>query len=326
MNGGAPAGWKTHFPIMRPDDLLRTPSCAKVYAIVSSWFDGDIIEATVRNCFQNGCEKVFLLDNDSPDDSVKNASKAGAEVAEVYRTEYYNEDLRIKKQNEFVRSVVERENHEELWFVFLDADEFLTGWQGEPFAHSLRRVPPQFRTVGSNAIDLYPSGDERYIIGEHPAKCMSKGMFRQAGRWRRHERGCWKHVPLLYRNGVYDIAQCRGNHAPSLPPNAPLVFEPDWGLWIFHAPIRREEDARRRLRALCAKGSGVGDKHRSAGDDQVTGGHGAIKRFRSLDAIFRQDWANIEQPHSQIYGRTVLGVTLYPWRKIAPELSWLFNE
>ena len=103
-------------------------------------------------------------------------------------------------------------------------------------------------------------------------------------------------------------------------------MKPAWQTWLFHAPLRREEDARRRLDALCSKNDDLGGLHRSVGDDRLIGGQGAIKRWRSLDAVYSGRWKDVEHPHSQIYGRQVFGVTLYPWRVVAPDLSGLWQE
>jgi hypothetical protein len=38
----------------------------KLFAVVGAWMEEDVIEATVRNAFTQGCERVFLVDNESP--------------------------------------------------------------------------------------------------------------------------------------------------------------------------------------------------------------------------------------------------------------------
>ena len=50
----------------------------RLFAIIGTWMEADVIEATVRNAFTQGCERVFLVDNDSPDDTVERALAAGA--------------------------------------------------------------------------------------------------------------------------------------------------------------------------------------------------------------------------------------------------------
>jgi hypothetical protein len=291
-----------------------------VYAIISSWYDSDIIYDTVRNCFNNGCTKVFLLDNDSPDNSVSEAIRAGAEVAEIYHTDYYDDDLRIRKQNEFVQRIVESEKHRELWFLSLDSDEFPTGYASDTIQQTLGRIPGDIRTIGSSAIDLYPLKDQIHTIGQHPASCYTHGINRIARCY--CELSHWKHVALRYFNGVFDIAQGRGNHRPAhIRPNRTIYEAPSWNLPIFHVPIRNEVNARARLTALCSKTNKQGH-HRSIGDDLVIGGQGAIKRFHSLDMIYQQQWDKVELPHSQMYGRDIVGICPYPWKALHPTLEY----
>lgn len=317
LNHGAPAGWHLIKPKLSPLQTDRTDK-PLVYAIISTWHDGDIIAATVKNCFENGCTRVLVLDNASPDNSVEAAKAAGAEIAEVYQTEYYDDDLRIRKQNNIIKEIVEKEKNRELWFVTLDADEFPSGINGEPFRDTLGRLPGPIRTIGSNAIDLYPTGDERYEIGDHPATCFSQGINRTA------KFACpqhhWKHVAIRYFNGLYDVAQSRGNHYPAMPTKTASILEPKIELPIFHCPMRNYEDAKARLTALCGKQNDFG-YHRSAGDDDAIGGQGAIKRFKSLEAIYAQKWHEVELPHSQMYGRQIVGICPYPWRVLNPSLN-----
>ena len=48
-----------------------------LYAIVVTWMEADVIEATVPNALAQGCDRVLLVDNDSPDDTVPEAEAAG---------------------------------------------------------------------------------------------------------------------------------------------------------------------------------------------------------------------------------------------------------
>jgi hypothetical protein len=322
LNHGAPEGWSLNRPFFSSVSTDRNDE-PLIYAIISTWFDGDIIAATVKNCFINGCSKVFILDNDSPDDSVEAALSVGAEIGEIYSTTYYDDDLRIRKQNDLIKTVVEREQHRELWFLALDADEFPTGHNGETVRRTLGRLPGQIRTIGSNAIDLYPTGSERYISGEHPASCFSKGINRTAKF--ACEKHHWKHIALRYFEGKFDIAQSRGNHYPASAKSNMKICETSLELPIFHAPFRNEDKARERLTALCSKPDNQG-YHRSAGDDVTIGNQGAIKRFNSLDAVYSQQWHKVELPHSQMYGREIVGICPYPWRVLNKNLAHLFNE
>ena len=65
----------------------------RLFAVVKSWLDGDIIEATVRNAFAQGVERVYVIDNGSDDETVAHAAAAGAEIDEVYHTKQFNPRL-----------------------------------------------------------------------------------------------------------------------------------------------------------------------------------------------------------------------------------------
>ena len=54
-----------------------------------------MIEATVKNAFTQGCDRVFLVDNNSPDGTVQQAIAAGAEIAGSFSTPNYDELLKV---------------------------------------------------------------------------------------------------------------------------------------------------------------------------------------------------------------------------------------
>jgi len=306
LNGGAPDGWVSR-NCQATQVIKAEGPTPRLFAIVSSWFDADIIEATIANCFAQGCERVYLLDNASPDDTAWAAKKAGATIAEIYETEYYDEDLRIRLQNEIIRKTTVAEKTDDLWWFVLDADEFPGTWDRTPVIESLKGLPPHIRTIGCNCIDLYPMSENQYAPGQHPAECMTHGVWRRGGVNLWCGCGHWKHVTIRYLNGVYDFAHTRGNHSFAVPPSSSLQFyEPDFDLAFFHAPLRRKEDATQRLRALCESG-------RSLWDDQAINSNGATKRWKSLDDVYEKRWSEVEIPHSQVYGRNLRGITPLPW-------------
>jgi hypothetical protein len=313
LNRGAPRGWRPHNCKAVAVEKVDGPP-PRLFAIISSWFDSDIIEATVANCFAQGCERVYLLDNASPDDTVERAIQSGATLAQSYTTEFYDEDLRIRLQNEIVRRETEAAGADDLWWLVLDADEFPGTWDGRPVIETLAGLPSHIRTLGCNCVDLYPLSEDQYVPGTHPASCLTHGVWRRGGV--RIWCGCghWKHCAVRYRNGAYDFAHTRGNHTFATPPGSTLrLYEPHFDLAFFHAPLRRKADAYARLSALCGSG-------RSAWDDQAINSNGAIKRWKCLDAVYSGRWNEVEIPHSQIYGRDLKGVALYPWRRLLPNV------
>ena len=61
----------------------------RFFAVIKTWMDEDIIEATVRNAVAQGAEAVFLVDNGSTDATVTRAQAAGAVVADSYETDVF---------------------------------------------------------------------------------------------------------------------------------------------------------------------------------------------------------------------------------------------
>ena len=60
-------------------------------AVICVWNDEDIIEATIKHLFAQGCSNVFIIDNFSTDDTVKNAICAGAILADSFNSKYFDE-------------------------------------------------------------------------------------------------------------------------------------------------------------------------------------------------------------------------------------------
>jgi glycosyl transferase family 2 len=330
LNGGAPLGWQAITPSrlsLVPDSTKELPT---LYAIISTWYDADIIEASIKNCFTQGASKVFILDNASPDNTVEVAIKARGILAKCYETKMYDEDLRIRLQNEIIKEESEKAGIGDLWWMVLDADEFPTTLDGKPVIESLR-LDNSIRLIGTDFIDLYPSeyDTEEYIPGKHPATVMSHAVWRRGNT--RTNRSCshWKHSIIRLFNGIQDIAHSRGNHtvtnyhAPTANAGAAMntrriisttIAEPEFDLFMFHAPYRNRTTASRRLEALCGNG-------RNAWDDQVTKNQGAIRRWKSLEDVYEHRWDQVVMAHTQIYGREIRGLALYPWRTLVPSLK-----
>ena len=72
----------------------------RLFAMLGTWMEADVVEACVRNALAQGCDEVFLVDNDSPDDTVAIATHAGATLAVSFATEFFNETMRFGIMNE----------------------------------------------------------------------------------------------------------------------------------------------------------------------------------------------------------------------------------
>lgn len=313
LNSGAPY----RFRGVHPQDAAFTPlanGAISLVAVISSWNDADIIGQSVKNCFQQGCEEVYLLDNNSEDDSVAVAEAAGAKIGEIYETELYDDDLRILKQNQIAECVIAEKPL--CWMLSLDADEFVHGFGGKTVRETLCEMPSHIRTVGSWCVDLYPMEGAGFVAGAHPGKSMTHGVFRRSNfcsRWH------WKHVAIRYNQSVFDIAQTRGNHMPAVARHVRHVAEPaGFNLPILHCPYRSYEKAMWRLEKLC----GGGHQRRSRMDDDVTSSGGAIRRLKFIEDVYAGRWDCVELPHCEMmYGRTIRGIVPYPWKNYYPDLN-----
>jgi hypothetical protein len=92
--------------------------------------EGDVIAATVANAFTQGCERVLLLDNDSPDDTVARALQAGAELAASFTTIRFDERRRVELANRVMAEISSSTGDEHVWWLLMDADEFCHGPRG----------------------------------------------------------------------------------------------------------------------------------------------------------------------------------------------------
>ena len=314
LNGGVPDGWARIKPKILQNDRLEVPGNIKLFAVISTWNDADIIRASIQNCYLNGCERVYILDNDSSDKTQQVAKFAGATDIISYPTKVYDDDLRIRYQNGIVQIVTEEEKLPCVWWMVLDADEFPTTRNGEKIVDYLSYLNPKINTVGCDFIDLYPIRKKYYQRGKHPALCMDHGVWRRGGVKRYCQCGHWKHSLIKFNKGNWNAAHFRGNHGLAVErPKREILFESTSDLVFFHAPIRHPNDTYKRLQLLCGTG-------RNEWDDQVTNNQGAVKRWKCLDAIYAEKWNEVEYPHSQVYGRPVVGLALYPWRVLAPDL------
>lgn len=319
LNSGAPDSWFRS--LIQTSNKQNTDAREVVLnAVISTWNDADIIGASVRNCFDQGCSRVFILDNASIDGSVAEALKAGAETGEVYVTNIYDDDLRIRKQNKIIKDITEKQKTREMWWLALDADEFPCR-KGQTIIDMVSKLDREIRTVGSDAIDLYPTEGCLYEIGKHPAECFQYGINRREAAGLYCVRGHYKHVLFRLDDGIFDIAQTRGNHTLACMDKKP-IFESRESMTLFHSPYRRYQETSARLNLLCG---GYAVSRRSKIDDQVTGDNGSIKRWKTLKHVYAGEWDRVEMPHTQLYGRPVVGIALYPWRVLAPGLAGMFR-
>ncbi len=277
----------------------------KLFAIVGAWMEEDVIEATVRNAFTQGCERVFLVDNNSPDGTVEIAIGAGAELADSFTTMCHDEHLRIRLMNEAVWRISMAEGADHVWWLLLDADEFPHGPRGLTIRDYLATLDRSFRIVGARFFNHYPSSEPHYIPGFHPldfqplCEELSFGACRQ---WHR------KHPLQRFDRDRQRISSAVGIHGTQSD-ERPLL-EPIEAIFEHHFPFREKHTTVRRMHALFAPGKGGTSR---IDPDEPDRGHMTM-RARSLEAVYAQDWQKL--PIELVWGCRRPHVEPLPWQEL----------
>jgi hypothetical protein len=262
------------------------PDCApleeiRLFAILGAWMEGDVVEANVKNAMLQGCERVFLVDNDSSDDTVAAAVAAGAELADVFSTDEYDETLRLDIMNRVVHDVSVGEGSEHIWWLWLDADEFPHGPAGSTVREHLERLDRRFRIVGARYFNHYPDRALAYRPGFHPLDFQPLCEEHRLRTCRELHR---KHPLQRFDRDRPRIVCGRGFHAAASE-ERPLK-EPAEPIFLHHFPYRDEQLTRRRLDMLCRADASGATRARD-GDDAS---EGILLRYRTLDAVYAGDW------------------------------------
>ena len=266
---------------------LPNPRNAKVlphfrlFAILGTWMEADIVGANIRNAITQGCERVYLVDNGSTDGTVEIARAEGAILARSFQTDRYDETLRLRHMNDVVAEISDSENDQHIWWLFLDSDEFPHGPWGLTLHEYLKTLDERFRIVGTRFFDHYPSGTPQYVVGRHPLDfqllCEELAFPMCPSNHRKHplqryDRGG---VPIVCGNGFHS-ARC-----------GELLYEPTQPAFLHHFPFRQQEKTRQRLEALWTKDQSGAARALESRDTHM------LARSRSFDAVYAHDWANV---------------------------------
>jgi peptidoglycan/xylan/chitin deacetylase (PgdA/CDA1 family)/glycosyltransferase involved in cell wall biosynthesis len=263
--------------VARPLDPLR------LFAVIGSWNEEDVIQATVANCARQGCERVYLVDNASDDRTADRAQDMGAILARTYKSERYDEAERIAQMQSVVEEVSAAEGAEHIWWLFADADEFHHGPGGMTLRDYLATLDRRFRIVGARHFNHFPTGSPAYIEGRHPLDfqplCYEIPEVHC-------ELGHYKHPLQRWDREGPPITAALGAHFASC---AEQLLEPTVATFYHHFPFREEQTTRARLARLFGVGEGRLDR---IGEDDPCHGHLRMRR-RSLDAVYGQRWHEV---------------------------------
>ncbi len=282
-----------------------------LFAIIKTWMDEDVIEATVRNAFSQGADAVYLVDNGSTDDTVAIAEAAGATVGEVYDTDAFDGPLAHVVMNGVVARESLHAGAERIWWHYLDSDEFAESPDGLTVREYLAGLDHQFRIVGSTFVNHVPDAKPEYLPGFHPGDFQPLS-YTFSPSWTpicglNH----WKHpLQRFDRHAPFIVCQ-RGAHGAYC---AEPLIEPSVGITTHHFQYRDETTTKAKLDLTRAQRTGL---YGSNGLD------GFSRRSRSLDAVYSQRWDEVEtEAH-----RTLADVGgPHPWPRVANARRWYAPE
>ena len=289
----------------------QPPQDVRFFAILGTWNEEDIVEATVRNAFAQGVEAVYLVDNASTDATVERALAAGATLAESFATDRYEERVRILLMNDAVARLSLSSGAQSVWWLWLDADEFPEGPDGLTIAEYLHTLDRRFRIVGSTYYNHFPSATPSYIPGFHPIDFQPLGEMFVPDEPRYCDQPHWKHPLQRFDREERFLVSGPGFHTGTIDALAgrtrePLA-EPVGGIVTHHVQYRQEPATRARLELLCGSDRTVVDH--AIGNTQMQ------KRLRNLDAIYAQNWPLVNNLRGE---EPLLGVHPRPCKNSPP--------
>ncbi len=256
----------------------------ELFALVKTWMDEDIIEATVRNAMTQGATSVYIVDNGSTDETVERAVSAGAEVAEVYRTEAFDGRLVQALMNAVVARESLRCRTDFVWWLYLDTDEFSEGPDGMSIREYLTTLDRRFRLVGARYFNHLPAGKPEYLPGFHPIDFQPLCYEFLPTRTPPCALGHWKHpLQRFDRHGQFLLSN-PGSHSAHC---YDRLIEPSAGIVTHHFQYREESFTRAKLELTCGPGSTRTGLHTQEGFDGFT------RRRQSLDAVYGQRWSDV---------------------------------
>ena len=282
----------------KPDKNRSSP--VPLYGIIGARNEEDIIYACVRNAFEQGCEKVFLIDNNSSDKTRQEAKDAGAELFLNYDTDQYYEMHRIRLMNDAVESISLNANHDKVWWLWLDADEFPRGPKNNTISEFLTELSDEIRVVGADVVNHFPTEKPYYRKRQHPGKFMPYGeLFDCSSLKTKH---CllnhWKHPLHRFDKGKAQIRALSGFHTAHC---CELPSEPRECITIHHFPFRDKDTTFARYNALCEKNDKLDLKNpqssssRIGFDDSVSIKKKSCttRRYENLDYVYNGQWDKV---------------------------------
>ncbi len=256
----------------------------RFYAIIKSWMEEDIIEATVRNLFVQGVDGVFLVDQSSTDSTVERAVAAGATVAEIFDRPVFDQRFVQTLMNAVVAKESLRCGERHVWWIYVDPDEFPEGPDGMSIREYLSTLDRTFRIIGARVMNHLPDKKPGYVTGFHPIDFQP--MYYALKPWKHWTCEHWKH-PLQRFDRYQQFLQCETGAHNALWGGWRTESEPPGGIVVHHFQYRDEAVTRARLQRL--------SEPREDKAPQQTKGLGLFEeRVQQLDAIYAGRWDRIQ--------------------------------
>lgn len=272
-----------------------------ILGLATAWNEDDVIWATVRNLFAEGADEVFVIDDESSDDTRSEARDAGATVLAESNGGVFSEALRGERVRRVVREQTALRGND-AWWVVVDADELPRGPGGATIRAFVSDLPAWVDVVGSRVLEHLPGSTSSYRPRTHPATSIP------LARWHNNPycpAGHWKHqlfrvrdpadlfpMPAAHTVGTGDRRRAR-EAAPSL--------------LMHHVPFRDRARTEAKLHAAA-------EGRYAAGDPEIR--VRLANRLAIVDDLYGDRYDAV--PNHFFPGERRVGLALRDWRQLVP--------
>jgi len=278
----------------------------RLFAILDAWNEGDVIGSTVANAFAEGCERVFLVDNGSHDDTVEQAEKVGATLARELRPDSLDEALHFRILKDVAREISEQGPDHHVWWLSLAGDEFPQAPAGLTVGEFLSSLDRRIRIVSARIFDHYPSTPPYFYPCRQPWRLQPYcEELTDSESLRRHKRYALQRIDLEEP----PMACGAGNHAATA--GVPLP-EPSARIVLHRIPYRDPLVTRSRLYLACQLARHWTDRAIESGFQLSH----LCTRYSLLDKVYEQGSNGFEKLQEELARR---GARLTQWRDLDSE-------
>lgn len=295
------ADWQVFCPGAGPTDRSRRQS-PLLLGVVAAWNEGDVIFATVRNLVRQGVDRVFVIDDESDDETRAEASAAGAIVLTHRSSGVYLEAVRAAR----IRNVIAEQTAAtggDVWWVVADADEFPRGPDGSSIRDLVERLEDWVDVVGSRVLEHLPDPGVEPVPRRHPVRYARLAVPYDSAYC---GAGHWKHQ--LFRVREPDDAFPLPGHHTVGTSDGRRTREAAESLLMHHCPLRGRNRTLRRLSTAAAPGARY-----DASPDTFTRWR-LQQRLTSLDDMYAGNYRCLPNPFA---GRRRVGLFPVPWEELA---------